>query len=313
MTTGRPSQPPSPSQQPQPPLPPAETRPPTTTAQPPTEITPDTDISTLSQAQLYDLNQSLLEDSVPTRPLIGEISPMSVLREEYEKGSQSFVKQIDHLVSKGFDSVRRTRGDGDCFYRSVAFAYVDSILHSSDVALAAASALSLLESTFPMLEGAGFQKLVFEDFYEVLGTIVENIIKPDENGRCLDSRLLLECFQSPETSNSIVVYLRLLTSAQIRSDPDEYSPFLFHPEIGIPLEPREFCEAFVEAVGKEADHVQMTALARALGLNIDVAYLDGRSADGKVDFVEFRNGDSQPLTLLYRPGHYDILLKSGAK
>lgn len=53
-------------------------------------------------------------------------------------------------------------------------------------------------------------------------------------------------------SNSVVVYLRLLTSAQIRADPDSYAPFLLHPDLGIPLEPREFCENFVEAVGKEA-------------------------------------------------------------
>ena len=53
------------------------------------------------------------------------------------------------------------------------------------------------------------------------------------------------------------------------------------------------------------DHVQMTALTRALKMNVNVAYLDGRSPTGKVDFVEFRDPDSQlenssPLTLLYR-------------
>lgn len=53
-------------------------------------------------------------------------------------------------------------------------------------------------------------------------------------------------------SNSIVVFLRLLTSATIRMDEDNYSPFLFHPEIGEQMAVREFCENFVEACGKEA-------------------------------------------------------------
>jgi len=49
----------------------------------------------------------------------------------------------------------------------------------------------------------------------------------------------------------------------------------------------------------------MAALTRALKLNVDIAYLDGRSPTGKVDFVEFRDQDSQvengsPITLLYR-------------
>lgn len=53
-------------------------------------------------------------------------------------------------------------------------------------------------------------------------------------------------------SNSVVVYLRLVASAKIRNDPEEYAPFLFHAETGEPMETREFCEHFVEAVGKEA-------------------------------------------------------------
>ena len=53
-------------------------------------------------------------------------------------------------------------------------------------------------------------------------------------------------------SNYVVVFLRLLTSAQIRTDPESFEPFLFHPDLGEPLSIRDFCEGFVEAVGKEA-------------------------------------------------------------
>jgi len=70
----------------------------------------NTDISSLSQAQLYDLNQNLLNDSVPSRPLIDQVSPMTALREEYENGSESFVKQIDSLIEKGYKAVRRAKG-----------------------------------------------------------------------------------------------------------------------------------------------------------------------------------------------------------
>ena len=60
------------------------------------------------------------------------------------------------------------------------------------------------------------------------------------------------CLRLTLVSNSIVVFLRLLTSATIRMDEDSYAPFLIHPEIGEPIPPREFCENFVEACGKEA-------------------------------------------------------------
>ena len=52
-------------------------------------------------------------------------------------------------------------------------------------------------------------------------------------------------------SNSIVVYLRLLTSAEIKTN-IEYAGFLLHPETGEQLDPESFCNNFVEAVGKEA-------------------------------------------------------------
>ncbi|KAK0201010.1 peptidase C65 Otubain-domain-containing protein, partial [Desarmillaria ectypa] len=272
------------------------------------------DISTLTTAQVFDLNQSLLDEATSVkRPLIDEIAPISVLRAEYEIGSPAFVRQIDWLAARGYHYIRRTRGDGDCFYRSVAFAYVERMMHALNPAQAVEKGVAALKSTLPMLENVGFQKLVFEDFYDVLESLLLSIVTPQTTGKTLNAVGLLEAFQSPEVSNSIVVYLRLLTSAQIRIDPDAFAPFLFHPELGEPMEVREFCEHFVEAVNKEADHVQMTALSRALQLNVNVAYLDGRNSNGLVDFVEFRSApdaNETPLTLLYRPGHYDILVNS---
>lgn len=50
---------------------------------------------------------------------MAELVPLSVLRAEYEGGSDSFVKQIDFLLAQGWEGVRRSRGDGDCFYRCV--------------------------------------------------------------------------------------------------------------------------------------------------------------------------------------------------
>ncbi|KAH9916247.1 cysteine proteinase, partial [Epithele typhae] len=254
-----------------------------------------------------------IPDEGPNRPLIAPLAPMATLRAEYENGSQGFVKQIDWLMSQGWVGIRRTRGDGDCFYRSLAFAYIESILNAPDTLLAATSALSVLEATLPQLEGVGFQRLVFEDFYDALAGLINSIITP-VNGQILTIDRLLAEFNNPEVSNSVVVYLRLLTSAEIKTNA-EYTGFLLHPETGEELDPESFCNNFVEAVGKEADHVQMNALASALKVNVNVAYLDGHNAKGEVNFVPFQNAAftvTHPVNLLYRPGHYDILDKRDA-
>ena len=47
----------------------------------------------------------------------------------------------------------------------------------------------------------------------------------------------------------------------------------------------------------------MTALSRVLQLNIKVAYLDGHSAVGNVDWVDFQcapDPQASPIILLYR-------------
>ena len=51
------------------------------------------------------------------------------------------------------------------------------------------------------------------------------------------------------------------------------------------------------------DHVQLMAISQALEVNLTIAYLDGRSHDGRVEFVTFNHASDEneiPLTLLYR-------------
>jgi ubiquitin thioesterase protein OTUB1 len=79
-----------------------------------------------------------------------------------------------------------------------------------------------------------------------------------------------------------------------------------------------FCEHHVEPINKEADHLVISALSRSVGVDLQIAYLDlsGKEEPSglvKVDFHHFPAGTVDPphappqITLLYKPGHYDIL------
>ncbi|KAG8857827.1 hypothetical protein FRB96_005546 [Tulasnella sp. 330] len=279
-----------------------------------------TSLSSLSAHEISVLTQQLKEEEANKRPLISAALDISILRAEYEHGNQAIREKIGWLQSQGWHGMRRTRGDGDCFYRSLAYAYVERLVHAQDIGLAVATARSILERTLPLLQLAGFEKMVstthpqYEDFYETFTELIDSVAKPNEHNKTLDEEALLTFFQTPELSNSVVVFLRLVTSAQIRADPDSFEPFLFNPETFDPLDIRTFCESQVEATGKEADHPQITALTRALSINVHVAYLDGSAGNGgAVDFVKFEpvedaeDDGAKPVTLLFRPGHYDIL------
>lgn len=56
-------------------------------------------------------------------PLMGALTKLDDLREEYIRGNQTFVKQINYLIGKKFLGVRRTRGDGS--YKSAAPHIID--------------------------------------------------------------------------------------------------------------------------------------------------------------------------------------------
>ncbi|KAJ1300728.1 hypothetical protein OPQ81_002372 [Rhizoctonia solani] len=291
------------------------------------------DLQPLSDEDIFALTQNIKNQEASRRPLVSPISPLSDLRLEfspfadvtdsglsdYEGPNANVLRKIDWLQKHGgWKAIRRTRGDGDCFYRSLAFAYVEKILTAPEPGLAVATSLSHLESTLPLLERAGFQKIVYEDFYEPFVELIQQVVPPPGE-LPLTNESLLNQFQDPEISNSIVVFLRLLTSAYIRVSPeDDFTPFLIHPDTGEIIDVRTFVETFVEATGREADHPQIMALSRALRVRIEVAYLDNSSGtpleDGTlpVNFVKFSPEGSEedgmkPVVLLYRPGHYDNL------
>lgn len=111
---------------------------------------------------------------------------------------------------------------------------MEGLLKSKDQALAVGKSLSFLSSINETLHSTGIEKMVYEDFYEEFTSLIENIINPNSEGTKLTVDLLLNAFQNPEgnislsldssthisfhvVSNSVVVYLRLLTVRSIFS------------------------------------------------------------------------------------------------
>lgn len=50
---------------------------------------------------------------------------------EYINGNQNFVAKIDRLEAT-YGTFRRTRGDGNCFFRGFVFAYLEGLLLNRD-------------------------------------------------------------------------------------------------------------------------------------------------------------------------------------
>lgn len=244
-------------------------------------ITADTQLSSLTDAQRLELAEKLKSESSAGQPLISSVEPIEVLQKEYAS-NDAFLGKINWLKEQaGFIGIRRAKGDGDCFYRAFAFAFIYKIMMMKDRPMHHFT-VKHVESTLQLLKQAGFDEDVYTDFYEPLKNLLNRMYSTDPETKELNEQALVEAMNDPEQSNSIVVYLRLLTSAFLKLNADEYTPFLFSldstgADAG-PPDMASFCANQVEAIGKEADHVQITALSRALKVSLDVAYLSPNQA-----------------------------------
>ncbi|KAG0172737.1 hypothetical protein DFQ28_007444 [Apophysomyces sp. BC1034] len=252
----------------------------------------------LTDEQILEFEQMIKDEEAQKVPLVCQAEPISKLQEEF-KDNAPFLRKIENLSQK-HDKIRKCRGDGNCFFRAFAFAWFESLMRDS---VKYEAALAEIKSTEDLLELGGFQKLAYEDFYEVALEQFQQL-----PSFASDEDLFLANFQSAEISNAIVMYLRFVASAYLRIHAAEYEPFLVVEMISID----EFCSMHVEAFGRESDHLQIIALTKALDVPVQVVYLDG-SADEVAAVHEFwpdeSNTDEKPLRLIYRPGELNTSQK----
>jgi ubiquitin thioesterase protein OTUB1 len=118
---------------------------------------------------------------------------------------------------------------------------------------------------------------------------------------------LLAIFRDPEISNYLILMLRFITSGEMKNNSFLYETFVYN-ELPIDV----FCQMEVEQMDKEADQIQIMALLNYLEIGIRIIYLDANEKQKEayeVILPESTKPEDIKATLLYRPGHYDILYK----
>ncbi|XVE50022.1 hypothetical protein DITRI_Ditri01bG0128700 [Diplodiscus trichospermus] len=250
-------------------------------------------------------------------PFVGNKEPLTNLEAEYASGSPILLEKIK-VLGQQYAAIRRTRGDGNCFFRSFMFSYLEHILESQDCA-EVDRIRGNVEECRKTLQSLGYAEFTFEDFFALFLEQLDSVIKGKEESISQDELLMRSRDQS--MSDYVVMFFRFVTSGEIQKRSEFFEPFI----LGLSnATVEQFCKSSVEPMGEESDHVHIIALSDALGVPIRVVYLDRSSCDkGGVsvnhhDFVpnsghhsNATSGSTEPIrpliTLLYRPGHYDIL------
>lgn len=224
-------------------------------------------------------------------PLVSEKLDLAILHEEYRDDPVYTQKVKDLLAHCSY--VRKTRGDGNCFFRAFGFAYLEKLLQDKAElhrfkGIAAKSKDDLVS--------LGFPAFTIEDFHETFMEVLQQVEEPASN-----LGALIDTFNDQGVSDYLVVYLRLLTSGQLQKDSEFYQNFIEGDR-----SVKDFCNQEVEPMAKESDHIHIIALTTAVGVGVRVVYLDRGEAE-KVNHHDFPEGCTPQIVLLYRPGHYDVL------
>mmetsp|Transcript_19396 Transcript_19396/g.45113 ORF Transcript_19396/g.45113 Transcript_19396/m.45113 type:complete len:272 (+) Transcript_19396:66-881(+) len=253
-------------------------------------------------------HETELRKAVESEPLFGQPISVSVLSEQYT-GNAGFLPKIENM-QKRFARFRRTRPDGNCFYRSFLFGMFEQLaLHPDRLQVF----VSRAKATLDLCIQAGYERMVIEDFYEDFMSCVD-MLSGKKDGQDVDmgsadtsagkGALVEQIFA--DFDGCLVCWARCICSAFLRQRQEDYLAFLTNYS-----SMQAFCAKEVDPMNTEADHLQITALSTYFEFPVRVLYLDQSDGEMPAEHAFEGAGASasamSPVYLLYRPGHYDLL------
>ncbi|KAI1392491.1 cysteine proteinase [Hypoxylon trugodes] len=244
-------------------------------------------------------------------PLVGDRRPSTVITEEYAKSDPIYVAKTMALPQT-YSHYRPVQGDGNCGWRAIAFAYFETLVRCGDINQVQGE-LARVTSLNEFIENiGGHSAWLFEDMVSVTFDLFNAIANAMSAGQ--DAMpFVIEKFNNPELSQSIVYHQRLLASSWLKGNYAQYEPWITGGVEG-------YVQDTIMPIDREIDHIGVVLLHDVLlkpaNIVLEIAYLD-RSEGVEVNvhrMPEEANGQDPSLLgpiiyLLYRPGHYDILYR----
>ena len=244
-----------------------------------------------------------------TQHLTSDKVDVATLGQDYNAGS-NFDKGVQYL-QKHYTAARKVRGDGNCYYRAFLYSLCEQLNSTTQdtTKKERERIVTYLKTTsMDQVLARGYERFAIEMFWEEMVELLEALP--------LDTAALHERLNEENaTSDYCTWYMRVLTAARLKEDPDRFVHFLEGNYFDIPT----FCQREVEPMGRECGMVQVLALAEAMKVRVEIEYLDGHTFTDRLTKHTFGGDDVNDndkekeegitLTLLYRPGHYDILYK----
>ncbi|XP_037445006.1 uncharacterized protein LOC119314394 [Triticum dicoccoides] len=214
--------------------------------------------------------------------------------------------EANHLDA--YSEYRSVIGDGECFYRSFIFSYLEQVIdrqdtHEEQRLLDVVQRLSTQHANLRWNSEFSRSSRAFKD-------LIKKVMRWKKDGRrnSMEStssnrkEKLLEFFSKYNTTLDIFIFLRLVVAIEICSHEEVYEPLIPGLRGNYSLE--DWCIRRVTPARRFTDHVMMVALATALEVPLTVERVRGGHDP---DIYTVPGVLCRRVTLLYSGDHYGII------
>ena len=257
---------------------------------------PDLDYTNnILNIEMYNqiMNQIELES-----PLISDLLSSSTLVKEYQDNLD--YKDSIKIIADKYQSIRKIRRDGNCFYRGFIYRifeyisirqnnelyqkFIRKIEEAKDIAKKNNKLLTILNESYNLFLG---------EFCSCYNSLL------DSNMSCRDYLDKLFNSNNKEKCNYLVLFIRYCIAEYIREN-----KILYEAYIEGDLENWIIKE--VEPIDKEAEQVQIMACVNLFDIGVKIEYLN-KVRNQVIKYPEGAKDEDIFIVFLYSPGHYDLL------
>ena len=238
----------------------------------------------------------LRQEVEQTTPLISEELPVSILLDDY-KSNQEYSNSVKQITDK-YKYIRKVRRDGNCFYRSFIYRIFEYICIKNNKNLYEHIVKKINESK-ELIKRNGYDWSFIEDFYNIFYLEFHHCFNSIETKGVSVRDYLDNLFSDKEKGNYLIYFIRFCIAAFLKEN-----SFLYEVYVDGAFE--NWVSSEVEAIDHEADQIQIMGCVNYFDVGVKIEYLNPRKNE-VVKFPEDKKDEDIFITVLFTPGHYDIL------
>ena len=251
---------------------------------------------------------------------IGFLSPLEFMFNENNEINQLLINKLKSLNNICY-KWRKIKGDGNCFYRSIIFAYIENIILTNNL-----SKLKniICDMYFKFKEDKLNDKLKNKNDSQniILCMILIYLALSPSNEKNIDSilrayEIYIKCFNNiPLFDYGLIYYFRYLIYKYIFQNEDKFysNDFPIKLENLLPSEYEtqdgtflfnKFYEEYVLKLHKDAEKIIIYVTPFVLEMNLNILIFEENNKT--LENMKFLNvNENNSITILYRKSHYDL-------